>query len=150
MQAETVVVWPVHLHGWLRVCPRAIEQAEDAVVKDVCEGDERGVVLVADAVANVFRDVERQGAVRAKQAEAEHTNRGRCTAPTGLYTKYGRGRKDGRRVLAQSHRVVARGSRIAEPWPIIGAGLNKPQQGEQVNSFRRVAKHFDGSVDIIF
>ena len=66
---EAIVVRAIAVDVRLRLRPGAIEQRQEAMVKEVEEPAERRIAGVPQPLARVLGDVNRQRAVRAEQAE---------------------------------------------------------------------------------
>src|SRR5690606_2958364 len=110
-QAADVGVEPsrsraVETHHGLSICPRAIEQAREAMMEDVREAAERGIAVIQLAAMRVLGQMQRQRPVRSEHAEEIRREIARSTDIPGLEAGDARRGEAHRRLLPEANRLV--------------------------------------------
>ena len=128
IEREAVLFRTIEADGRPRIGPGAIEQRQRAMVEDIGEALKGRIAMVAPPVARVFRQMQRQRAVRAEQAEEMHQQPRRVAVLLRLQCgERGRGEHD-RGFLRQPHRILCRPHAVAEAWPVAILRLEPPHR----------------------
>ena len=135
---EAVVVRAVAIDMRLRLRPRALEQREHPVVKQIEEPAERRIAGVALALARVFGDVRRQRTVRAEESEQPDLQPRRRAVVAGLERREGSGRKGEVGILSEAYRLVGRAQRAAPPRLVLVQAFEPAQRLVEIVAVRRV------------
>lgn len=123
---KALVIGAVQRDGRLRIRPRAVKQQRQTMVEQIGKRAQAGVLMMINTLAGVLGHVDRQRAVRAKQAEAED----RDLMQPALFplTHHGQRRrgKTHRRLLADAQRFKFWQRRAAQRIALAALGINAP------------------------
>jgi hypothetical protein len=125
---KAIVVRPIAIDMRLRLRPCPVEQRQEPVMEEVEEARQRPVPRLPQAVARVFRDVDRQRAVRTEQAEQVDVQPRRTAAAARLERGQRRRRERQIRILAETHRLVGRPPGVAPARLRVVHALETPQR----------------------
>jgi len=120
------VVGAVQRDRRLRIRPGAVKQQRKAVMEQIGKRAEAGVLMMINTLAGVFGHVDRQRAVRAKQAEAEDRHLMQPAFFALAYLSQRRRRKTHRRLLADAQRLKFRQRRVSQRVALAALGINAP------------------------
>ena len=136
VRRKAIGIGAVEVHRGLRVRPGAVEQREQPVVKNVGKAGERRVAVLPQAIASIFRQVQRQRSVRAEEPEEEDLHPRRQTFAAGSQRAERPRRKSHRRFLAQADRVVLRAGTFPQPRMVRRGAFHAAQRLEEVELMR--------------
>ncbi len=138
---EAIGLGAVQVHRGLGVRPGAVEKRQQPVVEDVGEAGEGRVARLPQAIAGIFRQVQRQGSMRAEEAEEKDLHPRRNAVAAGNERTHRPRRESHRRLLAQADRVVLGPRTLTQSRLRRGGALQSPQRLEEVERVR-------GSLDL--
>jgi hypothetical protein len=131
ISGKGIVRWPIGLHARLRFGPGAVQQAQHPMVEDVRKGFQRPVLPGVPLSEGVFRQVQRQGALRAPQTEYGAANR-QSPAGDGIDAPHGCGGEFEGGRMRETHRLVPRPPGTAHARPSTDGPLQSTHGAEPV------------------
>ena len=133
---KPIVVGPIAVDVRLGLSPRAVEQRDEPVMKQIEEAAQRRVAGMPQAMPCVLGEVNRQRAVRTEQTEEPdlQPRRGSILPPFERGERRGGKRHVG--ILSKPHGLVYGPERRAPPWLVVVQALEPPQRLVEVVPIR--------------
>ena len=134
---EAVAIGAVAIDVRLGLRPGAVEERDEAMVKDVQEPAERRVAGIPQPFPRVFREMKRERAVGSEQPEQPDLQpRGTPVDPV-FQRRQRRGGEGQLRILSEPHPLVNRPQRFAPPRLGVVQAFQPPQCLIEIEAVRR-------------